>query len=70
MAEPARKTIVPVRDETAENPRPQPVAPAEKRSKTATPGADKVRRFAAATAFGGACSHCCRLCCSSAFIST
>jgi membrane fusion protein, multidrug efflux system len=46
MAEPARKTIAPVRDETAENPRPQPVAPitpAETRSKARTPAADKVR---------------------------
>jgi membrane fusion protein, multidrug efflux system len=51
MAEPARKTIMPVRDDTAENPRPQPVAPAapvapaEKRSKTPTSGADKVRQL-------------------------
>src|ERR1700730_4192174 len=47
MAELTRKTIAPVRDETAENPRPQPVAPvvpAEKRSKAQTSGADKVRR--------------------------
>jgi membrane fusion protein, multidrug efflux system len=47
MAEPARKTIAPVRDEAAENPRPQPVAPiapAEKRSNARTPAADKVRR--------------------------
>jgi membrane fusion protein, multidrug efflux system len=45
MAEPARKTIAPVRDEIAENPRPQPAAPAEIRSKAPTPGTDKVRRL-------------------------
>ena len=45
MAEPARKTIAPVRDEIAENPRPQPVAPAEIRPKAPTPGTDKVRRL-------------------------
>jgi membrane fusion protein, multidrug efflux system len=46
MAEPARRTVAPVRDETAENPRPQPVtpiAPAEKRAKAQT--TDKVRRL-------------------------
>ena len=45
MAEPARKTIAPVHDEIAENPRPQPVAPAEIRPKAPTPGTDKVRRL-------------------------
>jgi membrane fusion protein, multidrug efflux system len=45
MAEPARKTIAPVRDETAENPRPQPVAPAEIRPKAPTSGTDKVRQL-------------------------
>jgi membrane fusion protein (multidrug efflux system) len=45
MAEPARKTIAPVRDEIAENPRPQPVAPAEIRPKAPTPGTDKVRQL-------------------------
>jgi len=48
MAEAARKTITPVRDEAPESPRPQPVgpvAPAEKRAKTRTPAADKVRQL-------------------------
>jgi membrane fusion protein, multidrug efflux system len=45
MAEPARKTIAPVRDEIAENPRPQPVAPAEIRPKAPTPGTDRVRQL-------------------------
>jgi len=48
MAEAARKTITPVRDEAPESPRPQPVgpvAPAEKRAKTRTPAADKVRQM-------------------------
>ena len=48
MADAARKTITPVRDEAPESPRPQPVgpvAPAEKRAKTRTPAADKVRQL-------------------------
>jgi membrane fusion protein, multidrug efflux system len=48
MAEAARKTITPVRDEAPESPHPQPVgpvAPAEKRAKTRTPAADKVRQL-------------------------
>jgi membrane fusion protein, multidrug efflux system len=45
MAEPARKTIAPVRDDTAESPRPQPVAPAEKHANARTAAADKVRQL-------------------------
>ncbi len=47
MAEPARKAVVPVRDEAPEGPRPHPVTPitpAEKRGKERTSGRDKVRR--------------------------
>ena len=49
MAEPVRKTVSPLHEETAESPRPHPVAPAEmrseKRSKERTSGADTVRRL-------------------------
>jgi len=49
MAEPIRKTVSPLHEETAESPRPHPVAPAEmrseKRSKERTSGADTVRRL-------------------------
>ncbi len=48
MAEPIRKPVLPVRDEAAETPRPQPlapVAPAEKRSGARTAAAEKVRRL-------------------------
>jgi membrane fusion protein, multidrug efflux system len=48
MAEAARKTTMPVRDEAPESPRPQPVGlvtPGEKRAKTRTPAADKVRQI-------------------------
>jgi membrane fusion protein, multidrug efflux system len=48
MAEPARKTVAPVRDDTAESPRPQPVAPmtpAEKRPKVQTSGGDTLRQL-------------------------
>jgi membrane fusion protein (multidrug efflux system) len=45
MAEAARKTITPVRDEAPESLRPQPAAPAEQRAKTRTPAADEVRRI-------------------------
>jgi membrane fusion protein, multidrug efflux system len=45
MAEAARKTIAPVRDEAPESLRPQPAAPAEQRAKTRTPAADEVGRI-------------------------
>jgi membrane fusion protein, multidrug efflux system len=47
MAEPVRKTVPPERDEATEHPRPSiaPVAPVEKRAKTRTPAADKVRQL-------------------------
>ncbi len=49
MAEPVRKTVSPLHEETAESPRPHPVAPAEmrseKRSKERTSSADTVRRL-------------------------
>ncbi len=49
MAEPIRKTVSPLHEETAESPRPHPVAPAEmrseKRSKERTSSADTVRRL-------------------------
>jgi membrane fusion protein, multidrug efflux system len=48
MAEPARKTVSPLHEETAESPRPQPVpqvTPVDKHSKKQATGADTVRRL-------------------------
>jgi membrane fusion protein (multidrug efflux system) len=44
MAEAARKNISALRDETAESPRPQPVAPADIRAKDRAAASDKERR--------------------------
>jgi membrane fusion protein, multidrug efflux system len=45
MAEPARKTVAPVRDDAAESLRPHPVAPAEQFSNARTAAAGKVRQL-------------------------
>jgi membrane fusion protein (multidrug efflux system) len=45
MAEAARKTVTPLRDEAAESHRPQPVMPAEKHSRERTEAVVKLRRI-------------------------